>query len=496
MPRRWTLTVVSLSCVAALVVAHGALHSDTPPPAPAQAPAGAAPPTLVQGLAGCTARGCHGGELPHAKIGEFGTIDFQASSPNAGTLWLRHDPHANAYSVLAEDKAEKMMRLLAGPDGKVKHAYEEERCLACHATPTAAHALATVGTRQPDAFGCEACHGAAQKWLIPHQTHSFPLNWDKPGDSLHAAYDTYGMTWLNDAHSRAHVCVGCHVGAPADPKTGSPLRDMNHDMIAAGYPRLTFEYASYLRNLPRHWEERNRAESGLPSVAPSPINDWLAGQEETLQAGLALLAHRATRRELGGLVVDVGEGDVWNFFSTPPYDFRSQVPWPEFSEYDCFSCHGDLGGRNSPALDLGTRKPGSLVWNRWYWSLPFRQLAGSGDLDNAYKALATELSNRSPDRKKVSEAVAIARTALTKSKVHLDGPRTLLKAAGAGEQLVPWDDAAQLYYAWAAAAASQPGLLSKAEPSLRAFRDRLRFPPKMNSPEANQPIKIVAPMLD
>ena len=50
---------------------------------------------------------------------------------------------------------------------------------------------------------------------------------------------------------QAQVCVGCHVGAPA--KDGVPARDLNHDLMAAGHPRLIFELSSYQANMPPHW---------------------------------------------------------------------------------------------------------------------------------------------------------------------------------------------------------------------------------------------------
>ena len=38
--------------------------------------------------------------------------------------------------------------------------------------------------------------------------------------------------------------------APADSRRGMPLRDVDHDMLAAGHPRLEFEFAAFMANIP------------------------------------------------------------------------------------------------------------------------------------------------------------------------------------------------------------------------------------------------------
>src|SRR5205807_1861790 len=87
----------------------------------------------------------------------------------------------------------------------------------------------------------------------------------------------------------AETCVGCHVGSPAVPAFPG-ARDVNHDLIAAGHPRLNFEFAAFLFNLPRHWNEEKKT--------PSPGAEggtWVVGQAITAKAALELLAHRANQ---------------------------------------------------------------------------------------------------------------------------------------------------------------------------------------------------------
>ena len=55
---------------------------------------------------------------------------------------------------------------------------------------------------------------------------------------------------------RAKVCTRCHVGRRSP--DGLLTQEVNHDLIAAGHPRLNFEFAAYQENLPVHWDEKER----------------------------------------------------------------------------------------------------------------------------------------------------------------------------------------------------------------------------------------------
>jgi hypothetical protein len=87
-----------------------------------------------------------------------------------------------------------------------------------------------------DGVGCESCHGASGRWLGPHTT----LGWrDRPWPEKAAL----GMRNTKDLASRARLCAGCHVGDGGSDDL--PARDVNHDLIAAGHPRLNFELSAY-----------------------------------------------------------------------------------------------------------------------------------------------------------------------------------------------------------------------------------------------------------
>ena len=119
---------------------------------------------------------------------------------------------------------------------------------------------------------------------------------------------------------------------------------MNHDLIAAGHPRLNFEYASYMASYPKHWNERTT------DPADFEAKSWVIGQVVTARAVLQLLADRALASQPGAV-------------RKAP---APEAVWPEFSEYECFSCHHGLV-KNSPLQTEGhvRGKPGQLPWATW-----------------------------------------------------------------------------------------------------------------------------------
>src|SRR5262249_53228369 len=144
-----------------------------------------------------------------------------------------------------------------------------------------------------DGIGCERCHGPAEKWLTTH----YLLDWKQKST---ADKERLGFRDLNDLTRRAQLCIECHVGTPE--------AQVDHDLYAAGHPRVYFEYSSFLAVMPPHWslrEERDR----YPDVQ---ARTWAIGQVSCAAASLELLAFRA--------------------------DEKNKKPWPEFAEYDCYAC--------------------------------------------------------------------------------------------------------------------------------------------------------------
>lgn len=285
------------------------------------------------GMAGCAAEACHGGTPPVSAnqpekrhglaVFNRGTEPINFLSKSSFTTWHQHDPHANAFDVLKNELSRKIVKNLPRIANGATDGTTVQECLACHSNPTLANRKfnedAAIVQLRKEGVGCEACHGNAGGWLTEHTA------W-KPEESRTGKYEAGGLKELYDLSARATTCIGCHVGAPA---TGdAPLRDVNHDLIAAGHPRLNFEYTTYLRRLPAHWTEKDRTKAGQPG-RDSNIEQvaWVEGQKAVRSARADLLEVR----------------------------LRGPVQ-PEFAEFSCFGCHQSIGKDPAPM------KSGRLVW--------------------------------------------------------------------------------------------------------------------------------------
>jgi hypothetical protein len=314
------------------------------------------------GMSGCLATACHGGPAASAISGKFDANSWQSS----GSCWLASDPHSGAYDVLTEKphnplfevKAAEIMKRL----GRNVRATEDSSCLACHTNPALAMPeagmYANLHELRNEGVSCEACHGNAGSWLREHTTWT-PANRE-------AKYKETGMNSLNDIGERALACAGCHIGAPADKERGYPVRDMNHDMIAAGHPRLEFDFGEYLRRLPRHWLEEDRSAKGNEPRGPGfPLRVWTVGRFAQAEASCRLLADRAGRASRN----------------------ESSSPWPEFAEFNCAACHHDIpDAERSTGSRLGSRAPGILKWQS-IWPLTQGKVSGSTKLEPLLKAM-------------------------------------------------------------------------------------------------------------
>lgn len=326
------------------------------------APLPPGPSALVVGVGGCAGRGCHG------------ALEGEKPWQTAATGWLKWDKHGRAFAALQSERSAGIITRLG--DGW-KPAPTEARCLACHVAPALADKPSPL---HADGVGCESCHTtpgrATGDWLTAHWQHA----------------DTGGaMRSLRTAADRAAACVGCHVGAAG--------REVTHDLIAAGHPRLNFDLLTYLELMPQHWDTTRDTEA-KPAA-------WQAGQLASATAALTLAADRAA-----------GPG-----------------PWPELADRNCFACHHGL-------TDPGAAKP---AWTSPLVSAPLAAVQSWGEVER--KRLATE------DR--ATAAVAWRGLCAKLKPVPLTADR-LAKAATAGAAR-DWDGAAQAYYALRAA--GQPGTL-------------------------------------
>lgn len=323
-------SLLGLSAVVAIlvIVAYGPAWGEAPVlPPPATV---ADPPVVTQvirGAGSCSSTACHGRVRPlSTKI-----------QRNEHTTWLTSDQHTEAFEALSSPRSQSIVDKLGRKDSP---AYEEPRCLACHTTFLPSKVATEAMAIRRDGVSCESCHGPSDRWIAEH---TLP-DWAGRGPEVKAQF---GMVDTTDLVRRARVCAGCHIGAPA--KNGLPVRDVDHDMIAAGHPRLYFEFSAYFANTHHHWRDY----AGSDATADFPARAWAVGQLVSAEIALELLRDRAGRAQ-----------------SAPGQ--KSPVVWPEFSEYGCFSCHHDLKDepwRKSRLAGPSSSVPGTLQWGSWPYPL-------------------------------------------------------------------------------------------------------------------------------
>ena len=327
----------------------------------AEAPAVASSP-----VASCSASSCHGG----GAVGRTGSEQ---------TTWATGDPHATAYRVLFNDDSTRITTNLRKTNPKRPSAHQDKSCVACHTAGTAACFDGSTVANDSDGVGCDACHGPSGPWLGKHYEPFWKgLSADEKG--------YYGFRETKDLVSRTQACVGCHVG--------EATREVNHDLIAAGHPRLAFESTRYhfSPRYAKHW------------VEPLPTRDfevraWAIGQVVAAAAAVDLLRARSHDRN---------------------------ASWPELAEQGCFQCHQGLKGtpRSGPA------SAGTADWQPWYLALldvvageTPRLFPGATTPDLApVRALAGEMKKPKPD-------MALARSHADRSHSVLGAWTQDLKAA-------------------------------------------------------------------
>jgi hypothetical protein len=262
------------------------------------------------GASSCSGSACHGNSTARDKL-RIGQNEFY--------IWSQKDRHARAYEVLTNADAKIIARNL-----KIAKPEESERCLACHAVPvTPSHQ--GVFYDITEGVSCEACHGPAEKWLNPHY---------RPGFDPQKA-TSLGMHNTKDLVKRAEKCLECHAGADG--------KDVTHELIGAGHPRLTFEIDNYSQVMPVHWRP------------PSEKRD-----REWLSARVWAIGQAAGFRN-----------QIKRLAASRPTGFGR---WPDFTHFDCFACHHAVVDRlrgiteKEKTQQIWRRrdydgKPGRLVWN-------------------------------------------------------------------------------------------------------------------------------------
>lgn len=442
--------------------------------------AGMVPDTAATalGASSCGTTACHGG--PQA--GNRDVLSF------AFTIWAKDDPHAGAYETLHEPRSQRMASLLGiGP------AHRSATCLACHSMQAEA--------REPlphevlaDGVACGSCHGDATLW---REAHTLP-SWKALAIEERRAL---GYRDLADVSARVRNCVPCHVGDAS--------REVDHDLIAAGHPRLAFEFSAYQRLWPRHWSPTRAVESRADFGARA----WAVGQAETMRAVAALLAVRAERTAHAAEAQHSDAGD------------RAAV-WPEFAEFDCHACHRSLGPRSfvgGRAEEWRNPVPGSPAWQPWQTSAAWLTSGGTEGvapdlaaveraIDTLKSVLAARWAAADPQRMatlateaRALEAAAASAAAALESRDRIELSVSPERIDGLVTARPPewrtWDSAVQRVLALEAALASGPAPLgtwptgtlstvpSETREALDALRDGLRFPPGRDGPLGFDPAR-------
>lgn len=312
------------------------------------APQGAAV-SQYTGPGSCASSSCHGAIQPRTET------DVQQ---NEYSTWVVQDKHAKAYTVLSNPQSKRIARNLKLSDPPEKAA----KCLACHALDVPASRRART-FELDDGVSCENCHGPASAWLGPHTSK----NWTHEQSVRLGMYDT------KDLVKRSELCLSCHLGT-AD-------KSVDHEMLAAGHPDLTFELDSFSAVMPRHWKEH-------PEKDPwANVRAWSVGQAVQLREALRQLER------------------------------RSRGPnWPEYAELDCFSCHHAL---TKPAdswrqeMGYSGRKPGTPPWNNSRIAV-LRHIVRDADpqlaqqLDGEMAKVAASMNRLAPAREAVAQTASSA----------------------------------------------------------------------------------------
>ena len=335
-------------------------------------------------LVSCAA--CHGANS------SLDPSDEKNNWQSAYQIWASRDPHSSAYVSLWNDQSKQIVAALARNSGgspsairsplsdhRDHQAIINEQCVSCHSTVPVSMSSQSEGGHDARGGGlllsggvsCVSCHSKEhldkptdQSWIVAHTLDDWSAK-DAQQKSV------LGLQDLSQQRVRAQTCVKCHVGSPG--------RDVNHDLIAAGHPRLVFEYSSHLSRLPAHWQEKADPEFHR--------NCWSVGQIETEISSLNLLRDRSLKAVRG---VDSGD-------SQPTAHASSS--WPELSEYNCHNCHHDL--QNSWYQENDNSVFSQPAWGTW----AFPRHAKSKRLAINLAVVRGEMESPMPDAKRILVAL-------------------------------------------------------------------------------------------
>ncbi len=288
----------------------------------------AEPPHFI-GRASCGTATCHGG------VSGLGPKWHQSAS-----VWEAHDPHGNAGVVLWNDLSKRIVHALEPKASESEEGYVRvlhERCAGCHAPLGAAKSTGGTTSSSNQAFdlrklrqsisegvSCEGCHGPASVWKDLHTQQ----DWAKQNRFA----SSVGMLDTESLPARTDVCARCHVGSRS---ADGLVRDMNHDMIAAGHPAIYLDMVRFQNRLPAHWDEQHEALAMTKKTQMPEVAETL--QYQVLLSALLLSSERQAA--------------------------SASAPQPELSEFDCRACHH---GIQFDSIRQQRVSLGSPTFHPWY----------------------------------------------------------------------------------------------------------------------------------
>lgn len=351
-----------------------------PAGAAAQSDAGDPGRDQLLGQASCAASTCHGGAVGRGPIWRQSLSRFVTADPHARAgLALLNDRSHEIVATLDPAVAELKRQQAGLPPAEQTWTHRRDqvlrrRCISCHATVEPQQCTSQdrlVIDELVEGVSCESCHGAAKSWYRAH------LQLDFTGDSRWQS----GLRDNESILGRADVCLRCHVGSRSE---DGLIRDMNHDLIAAGHPALRFDLLLYDAALPRHWDD-----TANPRFDQSPVRVRKVGRAASLSAAARLASERAegylasqsADRENGssppaaalssGATSSAATSSGATSSAATSSGAVAAVPMPELSDYDCFACHQSLSMDqyrvpvNADEVDLQI-SAGLPIWNAWY----------------------------------------------------------------------------------------------------------------------------------
>lgn len=366
-------------------------------------------------ITSCMTTACHGSNVPDAK-------NWQ----RAGKIWFDTDPHARAYTSLLTETSAKIVSRLANkeltPTSDEYRAVLNAKCISCHSNENVSESQRVLGA------DCQVCHGSADAWGSEH----YSSEWKSLGKSRFDGTDRVNMESIA---GRTKVCASCHVGELDRKKSqGSGLdREVDHRLMAAGHPPMYFEFESYFRRYPVHWETQDEPVSLGSKLG---MERWRVGKITTAIAKLKLLSARAERSTSK---------------STQAAD------WPELTEYTCTNCHHSLEqpnwrrSRNSNPTALAN-------WDDWTVSqLDCAVRDQSIDELNSHLArLKKSVEYSTPDPTQVAMIAASLKKWLEMELDHVSSPSEnseemmvlkLKSRMASVDRLQNWESATQWYLA-------------------------------------------------